>query len=76
MQLLVLALLVTTTTFMGTSAELKEIENSGNYFYETNGVVKFTMVFNVVVTIWALQFFAGCQYMVIAGSVGQWFFKG
>jgi hypothetical protein len=59
---------------MATARELKK-DQQNTYQYHQNGAMQFAMAFNIIVTIWALQFFAGCQYMTLAGSVAQWFFK-
>ncbi|RZC36195.1 Choline transpo domain containing protein, partial [Asbolus verrucosus] len=74
-QFIILGLLVLTMTWMVTSAELEKI-GKDNYNYVRNGAMTFAMIFNIVMAIWALQFFAGCQYMISAGSVASWYFAG
>ncbi|CAH1367069.1 unnamed protein product [Tenebrio molitor] len=73
-QVLVLTLMIVTSVWMATARELKK-DQQNTYQYHQNGAMQFAMAFNIIVTIWALQFFAGCQYMTLAGSVAQWFFK-
>lgn len=71
--LIIFALFLTTTAYMSTAGTLQELQQ-GFLAYELNFVMIFTIFFNVFITIWAVQFVVGIQYMVIAGAVSKWYF--
>ncbi|KAF5305606.1 hypothetical protein FQR65_LT07686 [Abscondita terminalis] len=58
------------------------IESSGHqkmiredhYIFEKDAWMIFTRWYNIFITLWLLQFFIGCQHMVIAGAIASWYF--
>ncbi|CAG9766257.1 unnamed protein product [Ceutorhynchus assimilis] len=63
------------TFFMLNAGTLTPLnERSDTYTYQLNTVMKFSIVYNLVVYLWLVQFFTGIQYMVIAGAVSKWYF--
>lgn len=48
--------------------------NKEMYRFEKNGIITFAYWLNFFVFFWFVQFIAGCQHFVIAGTVSQWYF--
>ncbi|XP_044269021.1 choline transporter-like protein 1 isoform X2 [Tribolium madens] len=44
------------------------------YYYEKDKWMKITRWYNVLAMLWMCQFVIGCQHMVIAGTVSDWYF--
>lgn len=42
--------------------------------FKKDEVIQFARVFNFIAIFWMVQFFIGCQHMIISGAVSTWFF--
>ncbi|XP_019878880.1 choline transporter-like protein 1 [Aethina tumida] len=49
-------------------------QRSHVFYYEKNSWMRFTRWYNLLAMLWMTQFLIGCQHMVIAGAVSEWFF--
>lgn len=50
------------------------IQNNTNGLYVKDNTMKVTRWYNLMALFWTVQFFIGCQHMVIAGAVATWYF--
>nr|XP_015840944.1 PREDICTED: choline transporter-like protein 1 isoform X2 [Tribolium castaneum] len=73
-QFALVALLVLSLSYMFT-AGVPVSYGDDRYKFELNDAMVFTIIFTCIVAAWGLEFLAGCQYMITAGSVAHWFFK-
>ncbi|KAK7588275.1 hypothetical protein V9T40_005520 [Parthenolecanium corni] len=48
--------------------------NAERITFKKDEVIQFARVFNVIAIFWMVQFFIGCQHMIISGAVSTWFF--
>jgi solute carrier family 44 protein 1 (choline transporter-like protein) len=59
------------------------IESSGHltpkqphvYQYQKDGWMKLTRWYNLLAMLWMCQFVIGCQHMVLAGAISDWYFN-
>ncbi|XP_063925730.1 choline transporter-like protein 1 isoform X2 [Zophobas morio] len=68
-----IAAIVNISYMSNSTTPTKRDENK--YTYELSAVAIFTMVFNIIVTLWFMRFLAGIQYMTVAGGVARWYFS-
>lgn len=51
-----------------------KLARAGFYVYQLNGVMIFTLSYNVAAYLWISYFLTGVQYMIVAGAVSKWYF--
>ena len=73
-QIIIFIAAIVTTFWMFYSRKLTR-RGENMYKYELSGVAIFTIIFNIIVTSWAMRFVAGIQYMTISGGVARWYFS-
>lgn len=56
------------------SSGILRLARAGFYVYELNGVMIYTLAYNVAAYIWFSNFLTGIQYMIVAGAVSKWYF--
>lgn len=69
----VIALWMYFTLWIESSGKLF-IENNTNALYVKDNTMKVARWYNLMAMFWTVQFFIGCQHMVIAGAVAIWYF--
>ncbi|XP_044756921.1 choline transporter-like protein 1 [Coccinella septempunctata] len=70
---LTMIVLVVLTLYSFTASVLMEIRPN-QLDYELNGAILFTILYNIFVCTWFMQFMVSAQYMIIAGAISAWFF--
>jgi hypothetical protein len=45
------------------------------YQYQKDGWMKLTRWYNLLAMLWMCQFVIGCQHMVLAGAISDWYFN-
>lgn len=72
--LLIGTVIFTIITGMIYSSGILRLARTGFYVYELNGVMIYTLAYNVAAYIWFSNFLTGIQYMIVAGAVSKWYF--
>lgn len=70
----VIALWIYFSLWIESSGQLV-VQYSTNAIYVKDNTMKVTRWYNLLALFWSVQFFIGCQHMVIAGAVSIWYFS-